>query len=47
MHPVNYLFQDIYRNDWSIDPTVSRQRRRDRVGPWARQLRLFVERKRN
>lgn len=23
MHPVNYLFQDIYRNDWSIGSTAT------------------------
>lgn len=22
MHPVNYLFEDIYRNDWSITSNV-------------------------
>jgi hypothetical protein len=46
MHPVNYLFEDIYRNDWSI---VSKavNRTRPSAGPWIRDLRFLVERKRS
>ena len=47
MHPVNYLFEDIYRNDWNIGPAASNSRRRGRGGPWIRNLRFLVERKRN
>ncbi|TJV44959.1 MAG: hypothetical protein E5Y02_04265 [Mesorhizobium sp.] len=47
MHPVNYLFQDIYRNDWSVAPASSRSRRRNHAGPWIRDLRFLVERKRS
>ena len=46
MHPVNYLFEDIYRNDWSIGSGVSSSKRRGRTGPWVRDLRLLVARKR-
>jgi len=45
MHPVNYLFEDIYRNDWSIGSATNR--RRGRTGPWIRDLRFLVERKRS
>lgn len=47
MHPVNYLFQDIYRNDWSIVSAANRSRRRNHAGPWIRDLRFLVERKRS
>jgi len=46
MHPVNYLFQDIYRNDRSIASASSRSSRRGHAGPWIRDLRFLVERKR-
>ena len=38
MLPVNYLFEDIYRNDF---------RRRSQTGPWVRDLRFLVRRKRS
>lgn len=47
MHPVNYLFQDIYRNDWSISSNAATAKRRGRAGPWVRELRSFVRRKRS
>ncbi|PZV36859.1 hypothetical protein [Mesorhizobium kowhaii] len=47
MHPVNYLFEDIYRNDWSIGSTATTQKRRDRASPWVHELRFLVERKRS
>jgi hypothetical protein len=47
MHPVNYLFQDIYRNDWSIGSAATTQRRHAGASPWVRELRLFVERRRS
>jgi hypothetical protein len=47
MHPVNYLFEDIYRNDWSIGSDANRSRRRGRTGPWIRDLRFLMERKRS
>jgi hypothetical protein len=47
MHPGNYLFEDICRNDWSIGSGINRSRRRGRTDPWIRDLRFLVERKRN
>ncbi|MFD2058942.1 hypothetical protein ACFSQT_39450 [Mesorhizobium calcicola] len=47
MHPINYLFQDIYRNHWSIGSTAATRKRRDGAGPWVRELRFLVERKRS
>ncbi|MER9326795.1 hypothetical protein [Mesorhizobium sp. M0488] len=46
MHPVNYLFEDIYRNDWNIGSTTARRKPRDGAGPWVRDLRFLVRRKR-
>ncbi|MEI9413890.1 hypothetical protein [Mesorhizobium sp. Cs1321R2N1] len=46
MHPVNYLFDDIYRNDWNIRTTANEVRRRGEAGPWVRDLRFLVARKR-
>jgi len=46
MHPVNYLFEDIYRNDWSIGAAANSSRRRSQAGPWIRDLRFLAERKR-
>lgn len=45
MHPVKYLFEDIYRNDWNIEPAASNSRRRGGASPWMRNLRFLVERK--
>ncbi|MER8382068.1 hypothetical protein [Mesorhizobium sp. M1399] len=47
MHPINYLFEDIYRNDWSIRSSAEARKRRDRTGPWIRDLRFLVRRKRS
>jgi hypothetical protein len=47
MHPVSYLFEDIYRNDWSIGLGVNRSKRRGRSGLSIRDLRLLVARKRS
>jgi hypothetical protein len=47
MHPVNYLFEDIYRNDWSITSNAVTRKRRGNAGPWIRDLRFLVERKRS
>jgi hypothetical protein len=47
MHPVNYLFEDIYRNDWSIASNAATRKRRGNTGPWIRDLRFLVERKRS
>lgn len=47
MHPVNFLFEDIYRNDWSIASRTATQRRRGIAGPWVRELRFLVERNRS
>lgn len=43
MHPVNYLFEDIYGNDWGIAPVA--RKRRGKTGK--RDLRFLVERKRS
>ncbi|MBZ9993188.1 MULTISPECIES: hypothetical protein [unclassified Mesorhizobium] len=47
MHPVNYLFDDIYRNVWNIGPFANKARGRGEAGPWIRDLRFLVERKRS
>lgn len=47
MHPVNYLFEDIYRNDWSIRSGADARKGRDRTGPWIRDLRFLVGRRRS
>ncbi|MBZ9917372.1 MULTISPECIES: hypothetical protein [unclassified Mesorhizobium] len=46
MHPVNYLFEDIYRNDWSIGSAAKKSSRRG-GSPWIRDLRFLVARKRS
>ncbi|ESZ20947.1 hypothetical protein [Mesorhizobium sp. L48C026A00] len=46
MHPVNYLFEDIYRNDWSIISKPETRTRRGSAG-WIRDLQFLVERKRS
>ncbi|MBZ9704919.1 MULTISPECIES: hypothetical protein [unclassified Mesorhizobium] len=47
MHPVNYLFEDIYRNDWSIGSAANKSKRRGGTSPWIRDLRFLVARKRS
>jgi hypothetical protein len=42
MHPMNYLFEDIYDRDWGI----ATRKRRGNNGPWKRDLHFLVERKR-
>ncbi|WP_167524466.1 MULTISPECIES: hypothetical protein [unclassified Mesorhizobium] len=46
MHPVSYLFEDVYRNDWGIASTALSERRRGKTSPWRRELRFIVGRKR-
>ena len=46
MHPVSYLFEDIYRNDWGIASRTASERGRGWANPWRREPRLVVERKR-
>ncbi|MDX8525722.1 hypothetical protein RFM68_14490 [Mesorhizobium sp. MSK_1335] len=46
MHPVSYLFEDIYRNDWGIASVTVSEKRRGTLSPWKRAPRLLVERKR-
>lgn len=47
MHPVNFLFEDIYRNDWSVALRTVTQRRRGVASPWIREVRFLVERTRS
>ena len=47
MHPVNYLFEDIYRNDWSMGSAANSFRRRGKASPWIRDLRFLVGRTRS
>jgi hypothetical protein len=47
MHPVNYLFEDIYRNDWGLASVAKTEKRRGRASGWKRDLRFLVERKRS
>ncbi|MER9296045.1 hypothetical protein NKI38_06025 [Mesorhizobium sp. M0621] len=47
VHPVNFLFEDIYRNDWSISSNAAALKRRGKASPWVRELRFLVERKRS
>ncbi|WP_082221799.1 hypothetical protein [Mesorhizobium loti] len=47
MHPVNYLFEDTYRNDWSIGSGANSSERRGRSGLSIPDLRLLVTRERN
>ena len=47
MHPVNYLFEDIYRNDWSMGSAANGFRRRGGASPWIRDLRFLVGRTRS
>ena len=46
MHPVNYLFADVYRNDWGIASAALSEKRRGNASPWRRAQRFLVERKR-
>ena len=46
MHPMNYLFEDIYGNDWGIASGNARKRL-GKAGPWKRDLHFLVERKRS
>lgn len=46
MHSVNYLFEDIYRDDWGVSLEKAR-RRRSRSTPWVREPRFVVERRRD
>ena len=46
MHPVNYLLEDIYRNDWSIGSATNGSMRRGKTGLRIRGLSILVERKR-
>jgi hypothetical protein len=46
MHPVSYLFEDIYRNDWGIASVIASEKRRGISSPWRRAPRILVERKR-
>ncbi len=46
MHPVNYLFEDIYRGDWGIASIAKTEKRRGNIGPWKRDLHFLVGRKR-
>ena len=34
MHPVNYLFEEIYRNHWGIPHTERRERKRRDAPAW-------------
>ena len=46
MHPMNYLFEDIYGN-WGVASDAAARKRRGRTGPWKRDLHFLVERKRS
>jgi hypothetical protein len=46
MHPVSYLLEDIYRNDWCIASAAVSQKRRGNLSPWRRKPRFLVERNR-
>lgn len=35
MHPVSYLFEDIYRNYWGITPADVKERTKGPVSRWA------------
>lgn len=36
MHPVHYLFEDIYRNHWGIPRPEQRDRKHPQVPAWKR-----------
>ncbi|WP_189347756.1 MULTISPECIES: hypothetical protein [unclassified Mesorhizobium] len=46
MHPVNFLFEDVYRNDWGIASAALSEKRRGKASPWRREPRFIVDRKR-
>lgn len=46
MHPVNFLFEDVYRNDWGIASAALSEKRRGKASPWKREPRFVVDRKR-
>ncbi|MDX8499812.1 hypothetical protein RFM99_15440 [Mesorhizobium sp. VK4C] len=46
MHPVNYLFEDVYRSDWGIASALLSERRRGKESPWKREPGFIVERRR-
>jgi hypothetical protein len=46
MHPVSYLFEEIYRNDWGIASVIVSEKRRGGSSPWRRAPRFLVESKR-
>ena len=45
MHPVNLLFEDLYRAYWSIATGAASQKRRGKASPSKRGLRFLMERK--
>ncbi|WP_287087883.1 hypothetical protein [Mesorhizobium sp.] len=42
MHPINHLFEDIYRNYWGISPAIDRPERHRLTKPAARNRDLPV-----
>ncbi|WP_287345703.1 hypothetical protein [Mesorhizobium sp.] len=42
MHPINHLFEEIYRNYWGISPVIDRPERRRLAKPAARNRDLPV-----
>lgn len=38
MHPVHYLFEDIYRNHWGIPQSERRNRKHHEAPAWKRWL---------
>ena len=42
MHPINHLFEEIYRNYWGISPAIDRPERRRLAKPAARNRDLPV-----
>jgi len=46
MHPINHLFEDIYRNYWGISPASDRPERRRLTGPAMRIRQLLPKRER-
>ena len=42
MHPVNRLFEEIYRNYWGISPASDRPERRRLANPATRSRELLV-----
>jgi len=46
MHPINHLFEDIYRNYWGILPAFDRPERRHSTGPGIRNREWLARRER-